>query len=74
MLNTIYDMVTVIKGITLFPTPSEGAKCAPNLPVFHKYLEDGAKKNDTTIKQFVSSIAKIFMKLSMERLESLHVA
>ena len=51
-------MVTVIKGITLFPTPSEGAKCAPNLPVFHEYLEDGTKKNDTTIKQFVSSIAK----------------
>ena len=58
MLNTIYDMVTVIKGITLFPTPSDWAKCAPNLLTFHEYLEAGTKKNDMTMKQFVTSIAK----------------
>ena len=44
--------------ITLFPTLSEGAKCAPNLLTFHEYLEAGMKKNDTTMKQFVTSIAK----------------
>ena len=51
-------MVMVIKGITLFPKPSKGAKYTPNLTLFHEYLEQGSNKDDTKIKQFVSSIAK----------------
>ena len=66
-LNTIYDMVMVIKGITLFLTPSKGAKYTPNLILFHEYLEEGTNKDDTTIKQFVSSIAKTFHSATDEK-------
>ena len=58
MLNTIYDMVTVIKAVTLFPTPSTGAKHTPNLAMFHEYLNKDSTKDEKSMKEMVSSIAK----------------
>ena len=58
MLNTIYDMVVVIKAITLFPTPSDGAKHTPNLTIFHEYLDQDSNKNDKNMKEMVSSITR----------------
>ena len=58
MLNTIYDCVTVIKAITLFPTLSDGAKHTPNLTMFHKYLDQDSTNDDKNMKEMVSSITR----------------
>ena len=58
MLNAIYDMGVVIKAVTLFPTPSVGAKHTPNLTMFHEYLDQDSTKDDKNMKEMVSSIAK----------------
>ena len=51
-------MVTVIKAVTLFPTPSAGAKHTPNLAMFHEYLDKDSTKDEKSMKEMVSSIAK----------------
>ena len=51
-------MMEVVNLVSLFPTPSDGAKYTPDLTTFHNFLQVPFQTKDCDIKKLAKAIAK----------------
>ena len=62
--STVYDMLEVINLISLFPTPSEGARYTPDLMTFHNF----PKQKIVTLKNLQRQLREDFALVRTEKL------